>query len=48
MAEGLSTINLGACQGYSGLEMAKSIKTASGQSVPYTIALRRVGDIAAC
>ncbi|MEN8140030.1 MAG: UDP-glucose 4-epimerase GalE [Thermodesulfobacteriota bacterium] len=45
---GLVTYNLGTGQGYSVLEMVKAFEKASGQPVPYKIAPRRPGDIAAC
>ena len=40
--------NLGVGQGYSVLEMVKAFEEASGRKVPYVIADRRPGDIAAC
>lgn len=40
--------NLGTGQGYSVLEMIRAFETASGQTVPYRIAARRPGDVAAC
>lgn len=45
---GVVTCNLGTGQGYSVLEMVEAFKQASGRDVPYVIAGRRVGDIAAC
>ena len=45
---GLATYNLGTGQGYSVLEMVKAFEQQSGQQVPYQIAPRRSGDIAAC
>ncbi len=45
---GLITVNLGTGQAYSVLDMVKAFETASGKSVPYEIANRRPGDIAAC
>lgn len=45
---GLVTYNLGTGTGYSVLEMVKAFEQASGQAVPYKIAPRRAGDIAAC
>jgi len=45
---GLITVNLGTGQGYSVLDMVKAFETASGKAVPYKIAARRPGDIAAC
>ncbi|MFK0574043.1 UDP-glucose 4-epimerase GalE, partial [Endozoicomonas sp.] len=40
--------NLGVGNGYSVLEMVAAFEKASGQPVPYKIAPRRSGDIAAC
>lgn len=45
---GLVTYNLGTGQGYSVLDMVKAFEKASGKPVPYQIAPRRPGDIAAC
>lgn len=45
---GLITVNLGTGQGYSVLDMVKAFETASGKTIPYKIAARRPGDIAAC
>ena len=45
---GLVTYNLGTGQGYSVLEMVKAFQQQSGQQVPYQIAPRRSGDVAAC
>lgn len=45
---GLLTVNLGTGRGYSVLEMIRAFERASGRSVPYTLAPRRPGDIAAC
>lgn len=45
---GVFTCNLGTGQGYSVLEMVKAFEKASGRPVPYRIAARRSGDIAAC
>jgi len=42
------TVNLGTGQGYSVLDMVKAFEKASGRDVPYEIAPRRSGDIAAC
>jgi UDP-glucose 4-epimerase len=42
------TVNLGTGKGYSVLEMIKAFEDASGRSIPYTIAPRRPGDVAAC
>lgn len=41
------TINLGAGQGHSVLEVVRTFENATGQSVPYRIAPRRPGDVAA-
>jgi UDP-glucose 4-epimerase len=46
--EGGFTVNLGSGQGHSVLETVRAFEQASGRSVPYTIAARRPGDIAAC
>jgi UDP-glucose 4-epimerase len=40
--------NLGTGQGYSVLDMIRAFEAESGKTVPYSIALRRFGDIAAC
>jgi UDP-glucose 4-epimerase len=45
---GVLTVNLGTGQGYSVLEMVRAFEQASGRPVPYRIAPRRPGDIAAC
>ncbi|MFV0436225.1 MAG: UDP-glucose 4-epimerase GalE [Desulfopila sp.] len=45
---GVVVYNLGTGQGYSVLEMVEAFKEASGRPVPYVIASRRAGDIAAC
>ncbi|UJP06117.1 MAG: UDP-glucose 4-epimerase GalE [Nitrosomonas sp.] len=42
------TVNLGTGQGYSVLEVVRAYEQASGKSIPYRIAARRPGDIAAC
>ncbi len=42
------TVNLGTGNGYSVLNMVKAFEKASGREVPYCIAPRRSGDIAAC
>jgi UDP-glucose 4-epimerase len=42
------TINLGTGNGYSVLDMLNAFEKASGKYVPYKIAPRRAGDIAAC
>jgi UDP-glucose 4-epimerase len=41
-------INLGTGMGYSVLDMVQAFERASGRSVPYKVAPRRAGDIAAC
>ena len=41
-------INLGTGVGYSVLEMVRAFERASGQAVPYQVAPRRAGDVAAC
>ena len=43
-----TAINLGTGKGYSVLDMIHAFEKASGKKVPYTIAPRRAGDIAAC
>ncbi|MCL2022086.1 MAG: UDP-glucose 4-epimerase GalE [Betaproteobacteria bacterium] len=45
---GWHTLNLGTGQGYSVLEMVAAFAKASGRAVPYRIAPRRKGDVAAC
>ncbi|GAA6153834.1 UDP-glucose 4-epimerase GalE [Pseudoteredinibacter isoporae] len=42
------TFNLGTGQGYSVLDVVNAFTQASGKAVPYDIAPRRSGDIAAC
>lgn len=46
-AAGCTAINLGTGQGYSVLELVRAFEKASGQTVPYSFAARRAGDIAA-
>ena len=41
-------INLGTGVGYSVLEMVRAFERSSGKPVPYQVAARRAGDIAAC
>ncbi len=41
-------INLGTGVGYSVLDMVRAFESASGQPVPFQVAPRRAGDIAAC
>ena len=45
---GVLTYNLGTGTGYSVLEIIAAFEKASGRPVPYRIAPRRTGDIAAC
>lgn len=45
---GLFTYNLGTGRGYSVLEMVAAFERASGRHVPYRVAARRPGDVAAC
>ena len=42
------TLNLGTGQGYSVLDMVQAFEHASGRPVPFQIAPRRAGDVAAC
>lgn len=42
------TVNLGTGRGYSVLEVVRAYEAASGRTVPYRIAPRRPGDVAAC
>jgi UDP-glucose 4-epimerase len=42
------TVNLGTGTGYSVLDMVRAFERASGRSIPYEIAARRPGDVAAC
>ncbi len=44
----LLAVNLGTGRGYSVLEMIQAFARSSGRDIPYTIAPRRPGDIAAC
>lgn len=46
--QGLYIYNLGTGTGYSVLDMVKAFEKATGKKVPYQIAPRRAGDIAAC
>jgi len=46
--EGCTAINLGTGVGYSVLEMVQALSAASGKDVPYRLAPRRSGDVAAC
>jgi len=45
---GCLTVNLGTGTGYSVLDMVRAFEQASGRPVPYRVAPRRPGDIAAC
>jgi UDP-glucose 4-epimerase len=45
---GSFTVNLGTGRGYSVLEVVAAFSRASGRPVPYRVAPRRPGDIAAC
>jgi len=45
---GVAVYNLGTGQGYSVLEMVRAFERATGREIPYRIAERRPGDIAAC
>ncbi len=42
------TVNLGTGSGHSVLELVRAFEQASGKPVPYTVAARRPGDVAAC
>ena len=42
------TVNLGTGCGHSVLELVKAFEQASGRAVPYEVAARRPGDVAAC
>ncbi|HYD78487.1 MAG TPA: UDP-glucose 4-epimerase GalE [Paucimonas sp.] len=42
------TVNLGTGRGYSVLEIVRAFEAACGRRIPYEIAARRPGDIAAC
>jgi len=45
---GCEAYNLGTGTGYSVLDVVKNFETASGVKIPYVIAPRRPGDVAAC
>lgn len=47
-APGSFTVNLGTGQGYSVLDVVAAYERASGRPVPYVMAPRRPGDVAAC
>jgi len=42
------TVNLGTGTGYSVLDIVRAFEQASGRSIPYKVAPRRLGDIASC
>jgi UDP-glucose 4-epimerase len=48
ISAGVLTVNLGTGRGYSVLDVVRAFEVASGRKVPYKIAGRRPGDIAAC
>jgi len=45
---GILTVNLGTGTGHSVLEMVNTFAKVSGQSVPYKVVARRLGDVAQC
>lgn len=45
---GVEVFNLGTGKGYSVLDVVRAFEKANGVKIPYTIAPRRLGDIAAC
>jgi len=45
---GSFTLNLGTGRGYSVLEVVRAYAAASGREIPYRVAPRRAGDVAAC
>ncbi|MGZ5267478.1 MAG: UDP-glucose 4-epimerase, partial [Caldimonas sp.] len=45
---GSFTVNLGTGRGVSVLELVRAFERASGRAVPFEIAPRRPGDVAAC
>jgi UDP-glucose 4-epimerase len=47
-AAGSFIVNLGTGRGYSVLELVRAYERASGRSIPFEIAPRRAGDVAAC
>jgi len=47
-AAGAHAVNLGTGRGYSVLELIEAFQSASGQTIPYTLAPRRPGDVAVC
>lgn len=46
--KGVLTVNLGTGRGYSVFEMIRAFEAASGHKVSYSLAPRRLGDVAAC
>jgi UDP-glucose 4-epimerase len=46
--EGCTAVNLGTGIGYSVLDMVEAVSAASGREIPYRVAARRAGDVAAC
>ncbi|PAV31553.1 UDP-glucose 4-epimerase GalE [Virgibacillus profundi] len=46
--KGVDAYNLGTGKGYSVLEMVRAFEKASGKTVPYTVASRRLGDAGIC
>ncbi len=46
--EGAMTLNLGTGRGVSVLDLLRAYERASGRAIPYVIAPRRPGDVAAC
>jgi UDP-glucose 4-epimerase len=46
--DGSMTLNLGTGHGASVLDLIKAYEQASGRAIPYVIASRRPGDVAAC
>jgi len=46
--DGSFTVNLGTGRGHSVLELVRAYERASGRTIPYRIAPRRDGDVAAC
>jgi len=47
-SDGSMTLNLGTGRGASVLDLVKAYERASGRTIPYVIAARRAGDVAAC
>ena len=48
MTTGTQIYNLGTGKGVSVLEVIAAFERANGQSIPYTVAERRAGDVAVC